>query len=66
MFRRADQSVTIPDEGDIILPEIPVERIRAYEVASVPAPANLWGAPVAPVRQVESVKVKTADGWAEL
>ena len=65
LFRRDDR-VTFPDEGDISISEIPVERIRAYEAAAVPAPANLWGAPVDPVRQVESVKVKTADGWAEL
>lgn len=66
MFRRTD-SVTIHDPGDDFSGGIDVQRLRAYGVAAVPAPANLWGLEFAPTRVVESVKLRTVEGeWVNL
>ena len=59
-------TVTIPDEGDLLSVEIPVERIRAYEVAAVPAPVNLMQGQPVPTRYVAEVKVKVGDEWIAL
>lgn len=36
MCRKSDQSVTVPDPGDILFPRIPVEALRAYSVGRLP------------------------------
>ena len=58
--------VTKPEEGDDFSAAIPVEEIRAYEAAAVPAPANLAQGLPLPIRVVEHVRVKTEDGWQNL
>jgi len=61
-----DDAVTKPEEGDDFSAAIPVEEIRAYEVAAVPAPVNLAQGLPLPIRVVEHVRVKTEDGWQNL
>lgn len=66
-FRSSEADVTIPDPGDILDPRIDVERIAAYDVAGVPAPANLAEGQPLPVRKVDTIRVKQADGsWLAL
>ena len=60
------KGVTFPEPGDDYLARIPVEAILRYEVAAIPAPANLMVGQPVPTRHVHEIKVKQGDEWVAL
>ncbi len=67
--KRDEDHISVPDPRDELLhaERANVRLIEAYEVAAIPAPANLWGLAFTPSRVVEAVKLRTVEGeWVAL
>ncbi len=60
-------AVTIPDEGDLLSVEIPVDRISAYEAGATILPARMWApSPVIEAQVVAPVQVFVGGEWIDL
>jgi len=67
MIRFRDGRVTIPDEGDLLSVEIPVDRIRAYEAGATILPAAMWApSPVIEAQLSTPVQVFVGGEWIDL
>lgn len=67
---RDDFDVTVPDPGDLLFPEIPVESIMAYSVGRVPLSDDFRRLPEKPEEddglRVRVAQVKVDGQWVPL